>query len=679
MQSFRDVVFRWVGCWIILSIGSTGYSFAQSNGSQNIDSVLQAFDRYEGAERAMLIANHIRNVNLYEFSYEPLKPYLEEAYEWEAQNPDPVLLNMLRLGSVNVSIAEGEKLEAVRYLTEILDSGVELTPEDSVSTYDFLQEMYLEANAHSEAWAALHILDRVITNHSESSPFMQGFQFLKPGIFAAAYFELGEMSRAIEQFKMQIEIAHEEGNLHREAGTYNNIGLAWLGVNEPDSALKAFNESKSVWNRFLESRESVIPNDRFFLEVINGNIGYAYNQKGLYAQAIPLLEREIQVHGINQNYNSAINGLNELSRSYFGLKDFDRSLSLLDSAAILLEEFPHRTSGAINNMEYRINVLQELDQYEEAYYIYKDLVAYQDSIAAIQDKERLDVLQVVYEVEQKNREIQEQELRVLTVEATAGRNRIQIQLLGAGVVLLLLATGFVTVLSNQRRKKNEILAEKNDQIAHQNEVIEQSLIEKETLLKEIHHRVKNNLQIISSLLNLQSEFIEDDVAMEAVSTSKQRVMSMSMVHEVLYSTEDLKEVNVTEYIPKLVEYISHVFSHEKARVDIQYKLDPVTLDIKKAVPLGLILNELITNAFKYAFGNGKEGVLSISAKDKGETLLLVISDNGPGFEQGAIDHDKPQSLGLQLVDDMVRQLKASKKVITKEGTTYELAIPISYE
>ena len=679
MQSFRDVVFRWIGCWIILSMGSTGYSFAQSNSSQNIDSVLQVFDRYEGAERATLIANYIRNVSLYEVPYEPLKPYLEEIYGWEARNPDPFLLNTLRLGSVNISIAEGEKLEAVRYLTEILNSGVELTPKDSLSTYDFLHELYLEANAHSEAWNALHTMDRIFINHSESSPFIRGFQLMKPGIFAAAYFDLGDMHSAIEQFKLQIEVAHKVGNLHREAGTYNNLGLAWLEVNEPDSALKAFNESKSVWNRFLETRESVNRNDRFFLEVVNGNIGYAHNQKGLYVQAIPLLESEMQVHSINQNYHSVANALNELSRSYFGLSDFERSLSLLDSAAMVLKEYPGHTSGIINNMEYKINALQELDQYEEAYYTYKQLIAYQDSIAAIQDKERLDVLQVVYEVEQKNREIQEQELRVLTAEATAGRNRIQVQLLGAGAILLLLVTGFVTVLSTQRRKKNEILAEKNDQIAQQNEVIEQSLTEKETLLKEIHHRVKNNLQIISSLLNLQSEFIEDDVALEAVSTSKQRVMSMSMVHEVLYSTEDLKEVNVTEYITKLVEYISHVFSHEKARVDIQYKLDPVTLDIKKAVPLGLILNELITNAFKYAFGNSKEGVLSISAQDQGETLLLVISDNGPGFEQAAIDQDKPQSLGLQLVDDMVRQLKASKKVVTKEGTTYELAIPITYE
>ncbi len=666
MKLFKNVRFCRGCCWGIILLGCGDVSFAQNSSIEEFEREIEGL---EDRERIEFIADYIRNVSLYEVPYEPLKPYLEDIYEWEAQNPDPVLLNTLRLGSVNVSIAEGEKLEAVRYLTEILNSGVELAPKDSFSTYDFLHELYLEANAYSEAWNALHILDRVFINHSESSPFIRGFQFMKPGIFAAAYFELGDMHNAIEQFRLQIEVANEIGNLHREAGTYNNLGLAWLEVNEPDSAIEAFNDAKSVWERYLETRESVIRNDLFFPEVVNGNIGYAYNQKGLYVQAIPLLKSEMQVHSFNRNYHSMANALNELSRSYFGLNDFEMSLSLLDSASILLEEFPGHTSGIINNMEYKISVLQELDQYEEAYYTYKQLIAYQDSIAVIQDKERLDVLQVVYEVEQKNREIQEQELRALTAESIAQDRRVRSRFLFTGLIVSLMVVAFYIVLATQRKRKNNKIAEKNS-------IIEQSLQEKEMLLKEIHHRVKNNLQVISSLLSLQSDTLEDDASIQAIENSQQRVMSMSLVHESLYQTEEIKEIDVKEYIPRLYEYLSGIFGINKNGVEVQYALPSIKLDTKRAIPFGLMLNEVITNAFKYAFIPEKKGVLTFTAEVQEQHMTLTISDNGPGFEESDYDHSGTESLGMQLIDDMAHQLKARKKLTMNGGSTYEFTIPL---
>lgn len=653
-------------------------SHAQDSETAYIDSVQTVFNKETGQSRVLLIAEFIRFANFLETDHQPFKPYLEELYAWEQGHPNQQLLTTIKLGHINMLVAEENSLDAAAMLTEILESNISLTPEDSVSAFSFLADIYMNANAYAEAWEIIQLREEVLSNNTSDTPFFKGYEKIRLTDAAGVQYRLGEFEEAVSIYRTLLTKVGQENDLHSEAGNYNNIGLALLEVQQTDSAIISFVKAIERWKIYLSVKPYVSPQDSAFLDIIYGNIGHAYNQKGRFREAIPLLENDLASCLHIEYYEGAINALNELSRSYFGLQDYPKSLEMLDESTRLLEDH-FFSEGMRDNKEYRVHVLEHSGKIDEAFQLYKQLVVFDDSIATLRETERLRIMEVIHQVEQKNDEIEAQTIRALTAETMAGRNRLQSQLLGTGLILLLLVTGFMTVLSVQRRKKNKILAEKNDQIAHQNEVIEESLLEKETLLKEIHHRVKNNLQIISSLLNLQSEFIEDEVAMEAVGTSQRRVMSISLVHEILYRTDDLKEVNAAEYIPKLTEYIADLFSHEKAKVDIRYDLESVRIDIKKAVPLGLILNELLTNAFKYAFREREEGVLSVSASLKGEELLLIISDDGPGFEQNPPDEDKPQSLGLQLVDDMIRQLKASKKVDTKKGTTYELSIPVTDE
>ncbi len=207
------------------------------------------------------------------------------------------------------------------------------------------------------------------------------------------------------------------------------------------------------------------------------------------------------------------------------------------------------------------------------------------------------------------------------------------------------------------------------------ELIRASLDEKNVLLQEVHHRVKNNMQVISSLLSLQSRFIKDKDDLELFKDSQNRVKSMALVHEKLYQTENLAKIDFEEYIRSLIRslFISYGISHELIRLDIQIK--DVLMNINTAIPSSLLINELLTNSLKYAFPDKRKGEISIfMSPDESKTFNLIISDNGIGFPAD-IDHKNTDTLGMQLVDTLIIQLKGSLELIRDKGTTYRISFP----
>ncbi|RNC83639.1 MAG: hypothetical protein ED557_07585 [Balneola sp.] len=229
-------------------------------------------------------------------------------------------------------------------------------------------------------------------------------------------------------------------------------------------------------------------------------------------------------------------------------------------------------------------------------------------------------------------------------------------------------------LEARNRELEEQVSSRTKEIEEQKQVIQKNLDEKEVLLKEIHHRVKNNLQIIYSLLNLQKDTINDQQVLDAIKVSQGRIRSMSLVHEILYKHDDLKEIELSAYLKNLVEHIEQNYQKRSESVTTNYELEPCEIDTNTAIPLGLTVHEVISNAFKYAFNETKDGVLQIKSSIKNGVLQLIISDNGPGFN---LTEQKEDTLGLLLIEDMVRQLKGSKEVSSSVGTSYKFEIPIS--
>lgn len=203
--------------------------------------------------------------------------------------------------------------------------------------------------------------------------------------------------------------------------------------------------------------------------------------------------------------------------------------------------------------------------------------------------------------------------------------------------------------------------------------LETSLKEKELLLKEIHHRVKNNMAVISSMLSIQSADTGDSFVKEVFTDARQRIRAMSLVHEKLYQSEDLSRIDFSEYLHSLAGKFSGQFNN--STIALKVLADKISLGIDDAIPCGLIINELMVNTFKYAFPGGKNGTLTIRMQLlKNGNYKLVISDNGIGLP-GEIDWQNPPTFGLNLVQMLVQQLQGQIKVSGTGGTKFTITFP----
>ncbi len=203
--------------------------------------------------------------------------------------------------------------------------------------------------------------------------------------------------------------------------------------------------------------------------------------------------------------------------------------------------------------------------------------------------------------------------------------------------------------------------------------IKASLREKEVLLKEIHHRVKNNLQVVSSLLNLQLKRIEDKEAVEMLREGRDRIRAMALIHEALYGSENLSGVDFTGYVRTLAERLFRSYGISSDTVALEIAASEAVLGIDTAIPCGLIINELVSNSLKHAFPNGRKGKIRINLHSEGNNrFLLTVSDNGIGFPAD-VDFRSTESLGLQLVCTLIDQLEGTIELHREQGTEFRIA------
>ena len=206
---------------------------------------------------------------------------------------------------------------------------------------------------------------------------------------------------------------------------------------------------------------------------------------------------------------------------------------------------------------------------------------------------------------------------------------------------------------------------------HAEEKIKLSLRDKELLLREIHHRVKNNLQIVTSLLNLQSKQIDDEEAIDVFKESQNRVKSMAIIHEQLYQSTDLAHINFEMYINKLVSYLFHSYNVNRRIIKTEILADSVSLNIDTAMPLSLIVNELVSNSLKYAFPNGKEGKIKVELRKEDKMFRLVVADDGIGLPED-FEFEDTETLGLQLINSLTMQIDGEIEVDLSRGTKFKI-------
>ncbi|OPX74131.1 MAG: nitrate/nitrite sensor protein NarX [Methanoregulaceae archaeon PtaB.Bin152] len=238
------------------------------------------------------------------------------------------------------------------------------------------------------------------------------------------------------------------------------------------------------------------------------------------------------------------------------------------------------------------------------------------------------------------------------------------------------------VLEQKVEERTKALADANvaleEEIAQRTEMEDQLravLKEKTLLLREIHHRVKNNLQIIISLSNLQLREIKDPKMRQVMAETQNRVRAMALVHEKLYKSETFSDIDLAEYVRFLTSQLFAYYETDSRRVTLRTEIGKITLPINTAIPLGLIINELVSNALKHAFPKGQAGSLSILARREDKTITLVVEDTGVGIPAD-LDWKNTQSLGLKLVISLVNQLDGTIDLDRSRGTAFTMVLKV---
>jgi PAS domain S-box-containing protein len=223
--------------------------------------------------------------------------------------------------------------------------------------------------------------------------------------------------------------------------------------------------------------------------------------------------------------------------------------------------------------------------------------------------------------------------------------------------------GVVSVLRDiTERKQNE-------------EKLRKSLKEKEVLIWELHHRVKNNMQLMLSLLRLQARKIKDIKMTEIIKTWQNRLRSIALVHERLYDSENLARIDFGDYIQKLAVSLFHTFEVKESNIRLDMNVGAISLDIHNAIPLGLVINEIISNALKHAFPADRKGKIGLYFhKNEKNSYSLIVRDNGVGLPKN-VNFQNPQTLGFQLINDLIDQIDGSIEVSRKGGTTFKIIFP----
>lgn len=288
---------------------------------------------------------------------------------------------------------------------------------------------------------------------------------------------------------------------------------------------------------------------------------------------------------------------------------------------------------------------------------YDDTLMQQSKVEAIQK------YSIEFETERKKAMLREKdkEIALLTTEKKlkemyAQRLRLIQVTTMAGIAIVIIA-GLLFSREYRRKKKDR------DTIARMNEALQQSLVEKEWLLKEVHHRVKNNLHTIICLLESQAMYLEKD-ALRAIEQSQHRIYAMSLIHQKLYQHDDIRSIDISLYLQEFTGYLIDSFDARHIRLSID--VDPIHLPIQQAVPVALIINEAVTNSIKHAFTGISDPEVFISMKKKGEEITLYIADNGKGID--APPPVESKSLGMQLIRGLSKELKGTLTVLTDRGT-----------
>jgi two-component sensor histidine kinase/tetratricopeptide (TPR) repeat protein len=464
------------------------------------------------------------------------------------------------------------------------------------------------------------------------------------------YFYQNNYSEALKNYFITLKIKEETGDKIGIAASYQNIGSVFYSQNNYSEALKNFLISLKIYTQI---------NNKEGIAFSNNNIGSVFNSQKKYNEALNNYFSSLKIfEEIGDKYETA-NSYYNIGELYTEIKKIKDAENYLNTALLLSKEIGSK--DLIKSVYEELAILDSTTgNCKAAFEHHKLYLLYRDSLNNEETQKKIIQTAMQYEFDKKEAATKSENDKVILKLEDENKLHKQQRLFFVGFIILsLILLFFAKRAFDNKKKYSEILSQENEH--------------KEILLQEVHHRVNNSLQMISSLLSIQADNTTNDEVREYLLKSENRVHAMSAMHELLFESNTKLEVDIRAYLLKVINFYANVLE-SKPNIKLETQIPEVTFHSKIALPLALIANELVTNAIKYGFPNNITGLIFISlSQNEGnkDVWKLKISDNGIGLPN-AKNPEKENSLGLRLVNIMTRQIGGTLNITNQNGTCFEI-------
>jgi len=550
-------------------------------------------------------------------------------------------------------MSEGDFPSTIKYVKESLAIYDSLRYPQVQGLYDLLGDAYYYISDYERA-IKNHILSLKVSAQLKDSTMQVCETNNHLGIM---YNEIKQPDKAIPYFKAALVLAKKHNDVSGIINIAGNIATSYNMLNDPKDALKIYDAYAGPYKNISDDNLKLAINNMYL-------VTFAYLKQP--NRAAPYLENMLRaVNSPNINSNNLYIYYNGLVIYYSAVKDYNKALEFLQKNKKLAED-AHTPAKIASNLRYWYKMDSARNDYKNAFIHLLQNKQLQDTIFNEKKSQQITEMQTEYETEQKEAEIRLKNQNIQLLHQNAKLDQAQLKgakltrnITLAGIAVFILISGMQYRRYKEKQKLNLLVTNKNAEL-------QKLVIEKEWLLKEVHHRVKNNLHTVICLLESQAVFLEND-ALKAVESSQHRIFAMSLVHQRLYQSTDIQTVDIANYLSEFIMYLKESFG-EPANIVFQQEIESMRLDVSQAIPLALIVNEAITNAIKYAFPENRSGVIKIALAREADLIRLSIEDNGVGMPE-SVQTGNLSSLGLELIKGLTDDLKGKVQFLVKKGTS----------
>lgn len=595
-------------------------------------------------------------------SKERLEYFLKEADRYATQSP----YDWLDQVTIDINTAAQKQDTTDLRIYRFIQASLYYDLGDYNKSVSIANDLYLDTDK-SDSTGIQRLLDLVDQNYGQLELFDKQIEIRKTkrelGLtenitFYDIYASLGLYRKAMKSYINEEKKNVDNSDFFHLASYNNKIGQFMLQDNTAAAALAYFKKAQgflSIYvNDISEVRTAKEKTDAALLmAIIEGNIGRSHVRLTQYREALPFLETSIahleemeeeHLHrALDENILALAQAHLELDNlektvEYLGIRHLTDDPDLRMKRNRLLSNYYHLVGdfeNEVDRLRHNVRIQDSINR--------SGVALSKQQLIAITAEEELEDSRLVNDALKKQVEIGRAELQAQDMRI----NLVFISLVFTLLGLVGMVYAYMKSIKNQRL------------IAEQKQIITDALVEKDSLLKEIHHRVKNNLQMVSSLLSLQTKNTRSKAAIAALEEGKTRVKAMALIHQKLYQNDDLSVIEMQGYIESLINSVQSVFKKGGHRITITIDAEDVELDIDRAIPFGLILNELVSNSFKYAFPDPEqEGQIYIHIRKNGEGGFFEYTDNGVGLSEDSEERAN-NSMGIRLIKRLVNQLQST--------------------